>query len=168
MAKIAHGKVPPSRRNVVLATPSSTIGDAIPQQIPTACLGTIIAINPDGTPQVSVADGAPVVAMVLGQVPAEQLTSGSQVLVTFIDGDHQRPVILGRVAANAVPRRSATATAKVDGQRVELTGQDEVVLTCGKASITLTRAGKVMIKGTYVVTGSTGVNRLTGGSVQIN
>ncbi|MEW5071937.1 hypothetical protein AB1P14_09365, partial [Pseudomonas aeruginosa] len=38
----------------------------------------------------------------------------------------------------------------------------------GKASITLTRAGKVIIRGAYLSSRSTGVNRIKGGSVQIN
>jgi hypothetical protein len=42
------------------------------------------------------------------------------------------------------------------------------VLQCGKASITLTKAGKVLIQGSYVSSRSTGVNRVKGGSVQLN
>jgi hypothetical protein len=58
--------------------------------------------------------------------------------------------------------------AHVDGKRVVLEGTDEVVLKCGQASITLRRNGKLIIKGTYVETHSTGVNRIKGGSVQVN
>jgi hypothetical protein len=43
-----------------------------------------------------------------------------------------------------------------------------VVLRCGKASITLTKAGKIIIDGAYVSHRSSGVLRLRGGSVQIN
>ena len=42
------------------------------------------------------------------------------------------------------------------------------VLVRGKASITLTREGKVLIRGTYLSSRSSGVNRIKGGSVQIN
>jgi len=42
------------------------------------------------------------------------------------------------------------------------------VLRCGKASITLTREGKVLIHGSYISSRSTGVNRVKGGSVQLN
>ena len=48
------------------------------------------------------------------------------------------------------------------------TAESEIVLRCGEASITLTRAGKVLIRGTYLLSRSSGVNRIKGGSVQIN
>jgi hypothetical protein len=56
----------------------------------------------------------------------------------------------------------------VDNTRIEIEGQDEVVLRCGKASITLRRNGRVIIRGTYVESRSTGTNRIKGGSVLIN
>ncbi|WP_224360786.1 DUF6484 domain-containing protein [Hyalangium versicolor] len=56
----------------------------------------------------------------------------------------------------------------VDGRQVVIEGNDEIVLRCGQASITLRRNGKLILKGTYVETHSTGVNRIKGGSVQIN
>ncbi len=43
-----------------------------------------------------------------------------------------------------------------------VSAKDELVLRCGKASITLTRAGKVLIQGSYVSSRSTGVNRVKG------
>jgi hypothetical protein len=58
--------------------------------------------------------------------------------------------------------------ARVDGHRVVLDAEQEIVLRCGKASITLTRAGKVLIRGAYLLSRSSGVNRIKGGSVQIN
>lgn len=61
-----------------------------------------------------------------------------------------------------------TLEAVVDGKRVVIDAQDEVVIRCGKASITLRRNGRVVIRGTYVETRAEGVNRIKGGSVQIN
>jgi hypothetical protein len=57
---------------------------------------------------------------------------------------------------------------KVDGKRITIEGEDEVVLKCGDASITLTKAGKVLIRGKYLLNRSDGVNRIMGGSVQVN
>lgn len=56
----------------------------------------------------------------------------------------------------------------VDGKQVCLEGSEEVTLKCGKASITLTKSGKILIRGTYLLNRSTGVNRIMGGSVQVN
>ena len=57
--------------------------------------------------------------------------------------------------------------ADVDGRRVRVTARDEIVLECGKASITLRRNGRVIVRGTYVETHSEGTNRIKGGQVQI-
>lgn len=57
---------------------------------------------------------------------------------------------------------------RVDGRRVEIEAADEIVLRCGQASIVLRRNGRVVIRGTYVETRSRGVNRVKGGSVEIN
>lgn len=58
--------------------------------------------------------------------------------------------------------------ADVDGRRVRLSALDEVIIECGKASITLRRNGKVIIRGTQVETNSEGTNRIKGGQVRIN
>jgi hypothetical protein len=57
---------------------------------------------------------------------------------------------------------------QVDGKRVVIEGQEEIVLSCGESSITLTKAGKILIRGKYLVSRSSGVNRILGGSVQVN
>ena len=44
----------------------------------------------------------------------------------------------------------------------------EVVLRCGDASITLTRAGKVIIKGSYILSRSSGYNKIKGAAIDLN
>ena len=56
----------------------------------------------------------------------------------------------------------------IDGKRVTFDAKEQIVLRCGKSSITLTRAGKILIRGAYLLNRSSGVNRIKGGSVQIN
>jgi hypothetical protein len=60
------------------------------------------------------------------------------------------------------------AEAAVVPERLELTASREIVLRCGDASITLTRAGKIILRGAYLLSRSSGVNKIKGGSVQIN
>ncbi len=67
-----------------------------------------------------------------------------------------------------VSESSEANTAYIDGTRVVLEGKEEITLKCGEASITLTKAGKVLIRGKYLLNRSSGVNRIMGGSVQVN
>lgn len=92
---------------------------------------------------------------------------GAQVALMFVGGDPTQPLVIGRI--QRLPQAAApAAVAHLDGERLELSAEREIVLRCGKASITLTREGKVLIKGAYLSSRSSGVNRIKGGSVQIN
>jgi hypothetical protein len=88
------------------------------------------------------------------------------VAVSFEQGDAGRPIILGKLWQ---PEPTAPAIrAEVDKERLVLAADKEIVLQCGQASITLTKAGKILLRGAYLLSRSSGVNRIKGGSVQIN
>lgn len=98
---------------------------------------------------------------------------GRQVVLVFEDSDPVRPIIMGVLQdANHSPlgRHQNPVEVEVDsdGGRMIIAAKAQLVLRCGKASITLTRTGKVLIDGAYVSSRSTGVNRVKGGSVQLN
>ncbi|NQD93090.1 hypothetical protein HP532_10565 [Pseudomonas sp. CrR25] len=92
---------------------------------------------------------------------------GTPVALMFEGGDPASPLVIGRLLGPAAAPASPIG-AQLDDQRLELRAEREIVLRCGKASITLTRAGKVIIQGAYLSSRSSGVNRIKGGSVQIN
>ncbi len=118
--------------------------------------------------------------------------SGRQVALLFTQGDLSNPLIIGlihsplqalidgfgtTVARQENDQQTAHETeapkideidAQIDGKRLVLEGREEVVLKCGDASITLTKAGKILIRGKYILNRSSGVNRILGGSVQVN
>ena len=58
--------------------------------------------------------------------------------------------------------------ADADGRRVTLVAQDEVVLCCGEASITLRRNGRVIIEGTEIESRAAGAQLIRGGPIRLN
>jgi Domain of unknown function (DUF6484) len=93
---------------------------------------------------------------------------GSDIVLAFERGDSREPIIVGSLWLPDSRLQQRPIEAELDGERVVLTANREIVLRCGKASITLTQAGKVLIRGAYLSTHSSGLNRIKGGSVQIN
>lgn len=75
---------------------------------------------------------------------------------------------MGKMVSPLAASASDEAEAAADGRRVEIKAENEIVLRCGESSITLTKSGKIILRGAYVLSRSTGVNRIQGGSVQIN
>lgn len=126
---------------------------------------------------------------------AEAAARRQGAVLLFERGDPARPIVMGLVEAPPSPtpmldlvletqdsaggnaaRGEESANheevnrleATVDGRRVVIDGKDEIVLRCGKASITLRRNGKIVIRGTYVESWAAGTNRIKGGAVRIN
>jgi hypothetical protein len=96
---------------------------------------------------------------------------GCRVALQFDGGDGARPVVMGVLReAPGWPLADPPGQVEVDvdGARMVVSAKEQLVLRCGAASITLTKAGEVLIRGSYVLTRSTGVNRIAGGAVQLN
>jgi Domain of unknown function (DUF6484) len=95
---------------------------------------------------------------------------GAEVALMFEQGDPARPLIMGRILhpEGETGPAGEQGLAAADDQRLELKAEQAIVLRCGKASIILTRAGKILLRGAYIFSRSTGVNKIKGGSVQLN
>ena len=131
-------------------------------------VGTLVGIGPGGAPLVEhpYHRGAALTARSI--VAVDPALVGREVALMFERADPGRPLVMGVLQMPSDRMASRLPAAEVDGERVTFTAEREIVLRCGKASITLTRAGKVLIKGEFVLTQAGGVNRIRGGSVQIN
>lgn len=102
-------------------------------------------------------------------VPLRRAMIGVEVVVVFDGGDPRRPIIVGVIeSCGASLDDTPAVTVQTDGQRLALTAEREIVLCCGDASITLTRAGRVVIKGRDILSRSSGYNRLKGAAIDIN
>ena len=155
-------------------------------------VGRVIRINDSGQPLVNFSGNqrGPLAARYTGSLVlsllGEAAESGKEVLLAFENNDPARPVIIDTLFSLLdevdLPARSSEeeelelepepeeeiTDVTVDGRKVTFHAEEEIVLRCGKASITLTKAGKVIIRGAYLLNRSSGVNRIKGGSVQIN
>lgn len=143
--------------------------------------GTISRIDEEGSVWVDFPGNlaGPVRAQLTGTM-ASKLNSvdGSEyppVMLVFEENDSGRPVIVDvicdKIQETSLPmtvNRNEIDDVRIDGQTVTFDAYKEIVLRCGKSSITLTQAGKVIIRGAYLLNRSSGVNRIKGGSVQIN
>jgi hypothetical protein len=141
-------------------------------------LGHIARVGEDGVVFITVDGGAARMAELASSVdPAgvERARVAGELAVLALPTDPKRaPMILGLVPPPRAPDQAVAhlapelILADSDGKRLRIQAADEIVLECGKASITLRRNGKVIIKGTHVETNSEGTNRIKGGQVRIN
>jgi hypothetical protein len=140
---------------------------------PSVVVGELVAIADEGRTPLVLFPGQPGSAAVRARTVVDLYGPhiGQPVTLMFEAGDASRPIVTGVLRqAEGWPMVEPPAQVEVDagGERMIVSVRQQLVLRCGKASITLTKAGKVLIQGSYVSSHSTGVNRLKGGSVQLN
>jgi Domain of unknown function (DUF6484) len=143
-------------------------------------VGTLVGINDSGQPLVrNPLDPARRILLARTAVPLDVDHVDRDVVISFELGDLRKPIVLGVLHRahsedqNELPAapptiRKPIVQATMDGEQLVFTAEHEIILQCGKASLTLTRAGKVLIRGTYLLSRSSGVNRIKGGSIQLN
>ena len=143
-----------------------------------AGLGELLGFSAQGYPVILLAGGREALevptTVVLGHDDV-----GSMVLVTFVDGREDQPVVTGRLlppfspdeppaAPGPTPTGDGPLRIEADGETVTIEAGRELVLRCGKASIRLRRDGRVEVRGVDVVSRAERANWIKGGSVALN
>lgn len=151
---------------------SDTVAAPVPSRIDGVLTGVLIGFKNDGAVPLVIFPGQPQTAALPARTTVDLHGAhiGRQVVLMFDGGDPMRPIVLGSIRGEgtALSQQPGQVEVDVDGERLLISAREQLVLRCGKASITLTKAGKVLIQGAYVSSRSTGVNRIKGGSVQLN
>lgn len=160
--------------------------------------GEFLGFDPLGRPRIGLIDYPGVVAAAqMSMVALEGIDQGRELALMVSQGSANELIVVGLVhrpnqlvleqviAATqqtlpdssgdqnvfdvALPKQeTGTLGATVDGERILLDAKEEIVLRCGESSITLSKNGKISIRGKYILNRATGVNRILGGSVQVN
>jgi len=170
-----------------LSKPKKEVVKLAPGEI---VLGTIVSIDALGQPLVDFPQNLSTEAIsAITTLPLEQAHASRQVALLFNQGDFSQPIVTGLIHSplqamidsyqheqeNFDSARQVELSGNlngnnvcVDGKAITFEAKDEMVFKCGQSSITLTKEGKVLIRGKYLLNRSSGVNRIMGGSVQVN
>jgi hypothetical protein len=123
----------------------------------------------------------PTLARHLANIEVQELLGseqqGREVLISFIDNDPNQPVIIGVLASvvDDMVQMELTSAEKPDmnnvisdGESVLISAEKQIVLVCGKSSLMLRKDGKIIAKGTNILSRASASNKVKGGSVEIN
>lgn len=140
-----------------------------------------VAASRSGEVMVEFDGGGPRAARVLSGADRDALlqreSRGREVLLLFADGNPDLPIVVGRLDGPAAgvlsllrerPERKPSREAIVDGDRVTIVADKEIVLKCGEGSITIRKDGKIVVQGTHLLSRSKGPHRIKGARVDIN
>ena len=164
----------------IVYTSKNTSNKAIKAQAP--CIGQLAGMSEAGDILVRHGSNQPKEARFVARLSIDELVKGAQagaeVLLIFDGNDPDKPVITDFVAPLAgqplrvIDMGTADAShpliAEVDGRQVTIEAKDRITLQCGKGSITLKRDGKIVVRGTQIISRASGANKIKGASVSIN
>jgi hypothetical protein len=129
----------------------------------------VVGVDADGRPRVRrICDGDVVTASAAFTEPAIDWSrcEGLRVLLVVADGMTIVTQLLDAPPRDAL--RHALPVVRDEDGVLTITAEQEIVLRCGAAKIALRADGRVTILGGYVLSRSTGPNKIRGGSVHIN
>ena len=103
-------------------------------------------------------------------VPAAR--NQQRALVVRTSESPARLILIGlvreRVSAAARDAAPGQLELEIDGETIRLTADREIELKCGRASLVLRESGRVILKGTNVVTSSSGPLKIKGATIDLN
>jgi hypothetical protein len=101
--------------------------------------------------------------------PGEPLQVGDAVLVWASDSPNDRGVVVGRIVApSVIQSANGPAASAPPARALSLESEDTLVLRVGEGSIEIRADGKVLIRGTDLISHAKRMNRIKGGAVSIN
>ena len=131
-------------------------------------IGSICEINANGLPVVTVPS---VIDRAVAQTVCDisKLKIGDQCALMFQSGAPNSPVILGVLQQPVITLGSPDPISfEQSDDKIEIRSESEINLHCGEAHFRMTAGGLIEMRGSKVVSHSTGLNRIRGASVKLN
>jgi hypothetical protein len=145
------------------------------------CIGQLAGMDESGEIFVRIEGQGPFAAKLVAGLDREILglleMQGREALIVFEQGDPRRPIIIAMMENRleslidfeiSGAERLIPEEAVIDGKRVIIEAEQELVLKCGKGSIQIRKDGRIIIKGTELLSRASGAQRIRGASVNIN
>ena len=145
-------------RNIALRAPDAL---SMASELGGTVTGTLKGLTPTGLALVDVSDASFTARSCVALTTAD---IGKDVVLAFDRRHPDFPIVVGVIQ----PATTESVEVTADGKDLILSAQRSVTLRCGEASISLSCDGKVVIRGAHVVSYASGVNRIRGGSVELN
>jgi hypothetical protein len=160
-----------SARDAAPATVAADLPFASPEPVPgQVCRARLVGFADGGrTPLVVLSGTSAVRADVAIDLHGAHI--GRDVVVLVATAGPARPLVIGVERGDVGwPMREQPAQVDVtaDGERLVVEARAQLVLRCGKASLTLHADGRVEVRGDTIVSQASGANHVRGGSVQLN
>lgn len=131
------------------------------------CIGRIVEVTDEGLPVVDFPgnQNARLIARTVVACPKRPHVpaAGIPVLLVFENDDSSAPIIVGVLVKAFCP-----PVARQVEEEVVLEAGRQLVLRCGKSTITLRHDGKITVRGAEIVSRASGRNKIRGSSVEIN
>ena len=154
---------------------------AVSRHLPTSSIAQVVGLDARNRVLVAIPGYSVVMsARLLKGVSRDELMAtnsvGREVLVVFDGAVTERPVIVGLLETEADEAASGIAngdkneikTAATRPENILIEAQGELMLKCGSGSITLRQDGKIVLRGTHLLSRASGPIRIKGGHVEIN
>jgi hypothetical protein len=140
--------------------------------------GTIVGWQPERgiLIELEAAPGELLLAATIVHLTEQELNEAAakrqSILLAFEDADPRKPVVVGLLAPIPAPDRPSQPDASVGelptAETVVIRGRDAIELRCGDACITLRSDGRILIRGTNIISRASEQNRVAGGSIHFN
>ena len=123
----------------------------------------------------------PCVILLMNKKEVPSFNIGDEVLIIFNSIEHKGYIIGLVYSSSPIDLKSNLEDEKIEikmpekpkvlnvsGKKIVIEADDEIHLQCGKSSILMDKQGKIIIRGTYLVSRSSGMNKIKGAAVGIN